>query len=35
MVCLHHHPVPMGSHWLDDIGLSNANEFWRLVEDSG
>jgi Icc protein len=33
MVCLHHHPVPMGSHWLDDIGLSNANEFWRLVED--
>jgi len=33
MVCLHHHPVPMGSHWLDGIGLSNANEFWRLIED--
>jgi Icc protein len=33
MLCLHHHPVPMGSHWLDGIGLSNANEFWRLVED--
>jgi Icc protein len=33
MVCLHHHPVPMGSQWLDDIGLSNANEFWQLIDD--
>lgn len=33
MVCLHHHPVKMGSHWLDSIGLTNANEFWRLLED--
>jgi Icc protein len=33
MVCLHHHPVPMGSHWLDGIGVSNANEFWRAIED--
>ncbi len=35
LVCLHHHPVPMGSRWLDEVGLSNANEFWRLVEDYG
>jgi Icc protein len=35
MVCLHHHPVPMGSRWLDSVGLSNANEFWRLIEDYG
>jgi 3',5'-cyclic-AMP phosphodiesterase len=33
MVCLHHHPVPMGCAWLDEIGLANANEFWRLIED--
>ncbi|MFI4891342.1 MAG: phosphodiesterase [Steroidobacterales bacterium] len=33
MVCLHHHPVPMGSEWLDGIGLSNANEFWQLIDD--
>jgi Icc protein len=33
MVCMHHHPVPMGSDWLDGIGLANANEFWRLVDD--
>jgi 3',5'-cyclic-AMP phosphodiesterase len=35
LVCLHHHPVAMGSRWLDEIGLSNANEFWRLIEDYG
>ena len=33
MVCLHHHPVAMGSEWLDGIGLANANDFWRLIED--
>jgi Icc protein len=33
MICMHHHPVPMGSHWLDRIGVANANEFWRLVDD--
>jgi Icc protein len=33
MVCLHHHPVPMGSEWLDAIGLANANEFWQLIDD--
>jgi Icc protein len=32
IVCLHHHPVAMGSHWLDGIGLANADELWRIVE---
>ena len=32
MVCLHHHPVAMGSHWLDSIGLANADEFWRVID---
>src|SRR5207244_4751409 len=27
LVCLHHHPVPMGSRWLDRVGLTNAAEF--------
>src|SRR5580698_1669402 len=31
-VCLHHHPVPMSSDWLDQIGLSNAAEFWSIVD---
>jgi 3',5'-cyclic-AMP phosphodiesterase len=32
MVCLHHHPVAMGSRWLDGIGLANADEFWRIID---
>jgi Icc protein len=32
LLCLHHHPVPMGSRWLDGIGLANADEFWRVVD---
>ena len=32
MVCLHHHPMPMGSRWLDGIGLANADEFWRIID---
>jgi Icc protein len=32
MVCLHHHPVPMGSRWLDDVGLANANEFLHAID---
>jgi Icc protein len=32
VVCLHHHPISMGSHWLDGIGLANADEFWRIID---
>jgi len=32
MVCMHHHPVPAGSRWLDTSGLANAAEFWRVIE---
>jgi Icc protein len=32
MVCLHHHPIPMGSRWLDGIGLANAADFWRIID---
>ena len=32
MVCLHHHPVPMGSRWLDHVGLSNAAEFLHAID---
>jgi Icc protein len=32
LVCLHHHPVAMGSRWLDGIGLANTGEFWRVVD---
>jgi Icc protein len=32
LICLHHHPVSMGSRWLDNIGLANAEEFWRILD---
>jgi Icc protein len=31
LVCLHHHPVSMSSRWLDQVGLNNAADFWRIV----
>jgi Icc protein len=32
MVCLHHHPVPMASRWLDRVGLENAPEFLATID---
>jgi len=32
LVCLHHHPVDMGSRWLDDIGLVNREDFWGVID---
>lgn len=35
MVCLHHPPVPMGSKWLDSVGLDNGDEFLERIAASG
>jgi len=32
MVCLHHHPVPMASRWLDRVGLENAAQFFATLD---
>ncbi|GAV19276.1 Icc protein [Mariprofundus micogutta] len=32
LVALHHHPVPVGSHWMDSIGLRNRDELWEVVD---
>lgn len=32
MVCLHHHPLAVGSYWLDQHMLNNALAFWTLIE---
>lgn len=31
LVCFHHHPAPMHSQWLDNIGLRNADELFTLL----
>lgn len=33
MVCLHHHPVAMGSEWLDRIGVDNAEALWAVIDE--
>lgn len=32
LVCLHHHPVRMASRWLDQVGLTNAEELWAVID---
>lgn len=32
LVCLHHHPVAMGSGWLDRVGLRNPAEFFSVLD---
>jgi len=35
MVCLHHPPVPMGSAWLDTVGLKNGDELLERLQAAG
>jgi len=35
MICLHHPPVPLGSKWLDTVGLENGAEFLERIVVSG
>lgn len=32
LICLHHHPVPMGSRWLDGVALHNPDDFLEIVD---
>jgi len=31
LLCLHHHPIPMGSNWLDRVGLRDALDFTTCI----
>jgi Icc protein len=31
LIFMHHHPLPIGSHWLDNLMLINASEFWDTI----
>jgi Icc protein len=33
LVCLHHPPLPVGSRWLDSVGLDNGKEFLETIAD--
>lgn len=35
VVCLHHPPLPVGSRWLDQLALQNAEEFLQRITASG
>ena len=32
LVCLHHHPIPVGSAWIDTIGLDNGGDFLAIID---
>lgn len=32
LVCLHHHPVPMNSEWMDTMLVDNPDDFFNLVD---
>ena len=32
LVAMHHHPLPMGSTWLDGVALRDAQAFWGLID---
>lgn len=31
IIFFHHYPVKIGSQWLDNIGLSNKEKFWKCI----
>lgn len=31
LISFHHHPLPMGSQWIDRIGVKNGDEFLALI----
>jgi Icc protein len=32
LICIHHHPFPMGSRWLDGVGLRNSAELLEITD---
>jgi Icc protein len=32
LVCMHHHPLPMGCRWLDTQVVKNAADFWAILD---
>ncbi|MEX0731385.1 MAG: 3',5'-cyclic-AMP phosphodiesterase [Aquisalimonadaceae bacterium] len=32
LICLHHHPLPMGSQWIDQIGVDNGEALFAVLD---
>ena len=32
LVVLHHPPVPLGSRWIDELGVTNAASLWQVLD---
>ena len=32
IIVFHHHPIQVNSEWLDPLGLTNADEFWDVLQ---
>lgn len=32
LICMHHQPIPMGSAWLDGVGLRDAEQFLSIID---
>jgi Icc protein len=32
LVAMHHHPLPMGSAWLDGVALRDGPAFWNVID---
>lgn len=32
LICMHHHPLPVGSSWLDGVGLRDAEAFLQIID---
>lgn len=32
LIFMHHHPIPIGCRWLDNLMLTNADQFWDVLE---
>jgi Icc protein len=32
LICMHHQPLPMGSAWLDGVGLRDADQFLKVID---
>jgi len=32
LIAIHHHPVDIGSRWLDNIGLNNQDRLWSVID---